>query len=173
MYHQTKILEGEILQFSTDLQAKILDAEQSRELSQLISAVRHAMHGSKNIKDIRSNLEAFSISNNTAVENFYRLIRELMSDFYSSVLALKSGEHDPVTLQELLDLKDRTLKWHDDIHQEIIQFIHLRKVVDTEGSSMLNVNREMLNSNRALIAALANYHLDSAQPDAGIAELID
>jgi phosphate:Na+ symporter len=157
-YYESKLLEGEILLFATDLQLLSLDAEESNHLQHLLAAVRQAMHSSKSIKDIQANLADFSLSNNSAIEQFSSSIQKLMNNFYQGLFIIKSDENDAVITDELLELDKNAHAWHDELHQQILQAIHKREIIETQGSSMLNVNREILNSNLAVIAALNNYH---------------
>lgn len=147
--------------FATDLQLLSLESRESTQLGQLLTAVREAMHSSKSIKDTQSDLNDFSLSNKMAIDQFSQSIREVMTEFYPALYLLKSHTQDPVLPDELTDLSKKAQAQHDELHQEIIQSIHKREIVETEGPSMLNVNREILNSNLALLIALRNYHQKS------------
>jgi len=50
-------------------------------------------------------------------------------------------------------------KRHNNVHEKIFKDIQLGHFSQSRISSVLNVNREILISNRALIVALAYYHL--------------
>ncbi len=49
--------------------------------------------------------------------------------------------------------------WHEQLHREIYSDIHGGQLADSEISTLLNVNREMSNSNMALVMALQDFSL--------------
>ena len=55
---------------------------------------------------------------------------------------------------------------HDQIHNEIYNDVHRGRIGAGEISTLLNVNRGMLNANIALLTALAEFHLEPAAADA-------
>ena len=159
-YKENKALEGEILIFSTDLQHLSLDVNESSELGLLLSSIREALHSSKNIKDVQANLNDFILSNKIACSQFSNAINTLMSKYYSQVFMLKANNNDLITIDELQEFSTMVRTMHTELHNKIIQDIHERRIVETEGSSMLNVNHELLNSNLALINSL-NFYVQS------------
>ena len=156
-YDNSKLLEGEILTFATDLQLLSLNPEESTQLNQLLSAIRYAMHSSKYIKDIQANLVNFSLSNKNSIKSYSQAVNKMMTDFYSQLYLLKNNETESELTKKLTDLSSNIHLWHDQLHKNILEAIQKRAIVETEGSSLLNVNREILNSNLSLITALSNY----------------
>ncbi len=102
LYHASKLLEGEILLFATDLQAQSLEAYESVELNKLLDVIRNALHASKNIKDIEEDLMNFELSRKTAIKDFTQKLHELMNNFYSALYRLKANKDDKVLPEELL-----------------------------------------------------------------------
>jgi len=159
MYDGTKRLEGEILSFAARLQSEPLSGEQSRRLSQLLSSVREAVHSTKQLKDIRHNLTSFEAADGTRLADYLEHFRSVMSSFNVELYALRRGETARIRPEDVIELTQQVHDRHDQLHSEIYADVRAHKVPEGDTSSLLNVNRELLNSNLSLIAALADYHL--------------
>lgn len=160
MYDRTKRLEGEILRFATRLQGQPLDEAESRRLSQLLSAVRQAVHSTKQLKDIQHNLQAFEDSPGSRVNAHLDHFRSVMGSFTSELYSLRRPGQSHPAPEDIVELLQNVRERHDQMHVEIYGDIASGAVPEAETSSLLNVNREILNSNLSLLSALADYHLD-------------
>ena len=165
-YALTKRLEGEILEFTTRLQAESLDAEASERLVRLQSMIREAVHSAKSIKDIRHNLDEFYSSGNTTLNDYLDHFRGVMMSFNSELFALRHDDGEVVSFENLVELVQSVRRRHDELHAEIYSGIRTGKIRQNEVSSLLNVNREILNASLALVNALSFYYLDTARADA-------
>ncbi len=163
MYDGTKRLEGEILTFAARLQSEPLTEEQSRRLSQLLSAVRAAVHSTKQLKDIRHNLEQFADADGTRMAAYLEHFRSVLSSFTGELFALRHDQQDGVNPEDIVELIQQVHEWHEQLHREIYADVSKRAVPEAETSSLLNVNREVLNSNLSLLSALTDYHLEPEQ----------
>lgn len=166
LYRRTKRLEGEILAFAVRLQARPLEQEESSRLNQLLSAVRFAVHSAKSLRDIRHNLVEFEDSPRIEVNAFLEHLRSVMTSFYSELFALPGAGESVTLFQDFAELLKHVHSWHDRLHSEVILDISRNQIDEAEISSLLNANRELLNSNVALIMAIKDYHLDAAQSEA-------
>ena len=88
-----------------------------------------------------------------------------MISFYSDLHRIGASEA-PAIFRDFAELIGRTHEWHERLHREVVTDIGADKVGEHEISSLLNVNRELLNSNLALVVALQEYHLDPAVSEA-------
>ncbi|HSG64013.1 MAG TPA: hypothetical protein VLD39_03400, partial [Gammaproteobacteria bacterium] len=165
MYVKTKRLEGEIIGFATRLQAQPLDERDSVRLTQLLSAVREAVHSSKLLKDIRHNLEEFSISINESLQQYLDHFRSVMTSFYDDLFRLQHADQHTIAVEDLVETIQEVRRRHDQMHREIYASINEERLRETEISSLLNVNRETLSSNLALLTALRDFHLEPAQAE--------
>ena len=165
LYRQTKRLEGEILAFSVRVQSQALETDQASRLTQLLSAARHAVHSAKSLRDVRHDLIDFEDSPQHDVNRFSEHFRSVMTAFYGRVFTLRSNEQAPL-LEGLSDLLRQIHEWHDHLHKEVYAGIQADRIDESEISSILNVNRELLNSNLALVMALADFHLTPDRSDA-------
>lgn len=166
LYRGSKRLEGEILAFAVKLQARPLEQEESTDLNRLLSAVRFAVHSAKSLRDIRHNLEEFEDSPRTEVNAFREHVRSVMTGFYADLYRLPCSSGKETLFRDFSELLKRVHIWHDQLYREVILDISRNQIDEAEISSLLNVNRELLNSNIALIMAIKDFHLDAAQSEA-------
>ena len=165
-YRAIKKLEGEILDFAVRLEATPLSAEESIRLNQLLVAVREATHSAKSIKDITHNLAEFRSTASGAEIEYRKMFRADMERFFLDLFSMKEAEDDEVQLEELVEAMSLLESRHDKVHEQIYRDIQQGSLTESRISSMLNVNREILISGRALLIAMACYHLDSKQAQA-------
>jgi len=164
-YRGTKKLEGELLSFAIKVQAEPMDPAQSRRLGQLMSAMRHAVHSAKSLRDVRHDLQEFEDSPKRQLNTYVEHFRSAMNSFYADLYRFGASSA-PAIFRDFAELIGRTHEWHGRLHQEVVADISAGRIGEHEISSLLNVNRELLNSNLALIAALQEYHLDPAASEA-------
>ena len=92
--------------------------------------------------------------------------RTMLGTFDRELHALRSrGGLSLVTVEDLVDLTAGVRKRHDELHGLIFADISTGAVGQDEVSSLLNVNREILNSCLSMIDALSDYCLEPAQAD--------
>ena len=163
LYQATKQLEGELVEFTTRLQAEQLTAEQSERLGQLLGAAREAMHSAKAIKNIRHNLRDFAWSGNTIIDDYSAQFRQSTKDFLAELFKLRVDEKTAISFEDLVPLLSVIDERHETLHREVYADVRGKKIQQTDVSSLLNVNRELFLSNRSLIFALGYYYLDKQQ----------
>ncbi|NNF51743.1 MAG: Na/Pi cotransporter family protein [Gammaproteobacteria bacterium] len=166
LYRSSKRLEGEIVAFAVRLQARPLEHKESARLNQLLSAVRFAVHSAKSLRDIRHNLMEFEDSPQAQLNAFLEHLRSVMTSFYAELYSVPYQGGTDTLFRDFAELLERVHAWHDQLHREIIHDISKDRVDEAEISSLLNVNRELLNSNISLIMAIKDYHLEAAQSEA-------
>jgi len=166
LYARTKKLEGEILGFGVRLQGEPMAPDQSERLGQLLSAIREAIQSSKFLKDIRHNLADFRDADRAITSDYIDHFRSVMTSFYSAVFSLRGIGSESVSFEDLAELIQDVRVWHERLHAEIYADVSSGAVSQSEISSLLNVNREILNSNLALLRSLADYCLEPAQAQA-------
>jgi phosphate:Na+ symporter len=164
-YQSIKRLEGEILDFAIRLQATPLQPQESTRLGQLLFAVREATHSAKSIKDIAHNLAEFRVSSKETELGYRRNFRADMQSFFADLFSLRETNESTVQFDELAEVVNEFEKRHDQVHEKIYRDIQRGSFSESRISSALNVNREILISNRALIVALAYYHLGEQQAE--------
>ena len=161
-YRTVKNLEGEILEFAIGLQSSVLQPAESARLSMLLNAVREATHAAKSIKDIAHNLADFRDSGDAADDAYRQAFRADVTMLFADLFDLRDAD-DTVDFDDLVEVLGRLQHRHDKVHQQIYRDVRDGRVRDTGVSSVLNVNREILVAGRALINAVAYYHLPEQQ----------
>jgi len=165
LYRATKTLEGELVSFTIKLQAGRLDVDESARLGQLLSAAREAIHSAKSIKNIRHNLLDLGQPGSTINDEYGAAFRESGAGFLHDLYRLRGPHDDKVEFEELAAMLKSVQSRHDALHDAIYAGVRSNRISQTEVSSLLNVNREILMSFRALIFSLGNYFLDASSAD--------
>ena len=165
LYRRTKRLEGEILAFATRLQGEPLSSDESQRLQQLLSAIRCGVQSSKHLKDIHHNLDEFRNSPESSVNSYLQHVHSVMTTLYGELFTLRGTEGDAPLAEDLAEIIREAHARHDQLHQDIFSDIRAARVSDHVVSSLLNVNRELLNSNLALLTALAHFYLSEDQAE--------
>jgi len=162
-YQITKRLEGEILAFTVEVQSSPLDTVHSARIDQCQRAIREAVHAAKSIKDIEADMRGFEAASAPALVAYGQRFRDVMTEFYLALFALRRSDEDALLPESIVDLSQIVHRGHDEIHRTI--YADIRKGLLDEGdiSSLLNVNRELLASCRSLISAIAAFALPPEQ----------
>ncbi|MBT8140063.1 MAG: Na/Pi symporter [Gammaproteobacteria bacterium] len=164
LYRRTKRLEGEILAFTVAVQQHELKERELLRLNQLLVVIRNAVHAAKSLRDIRHNLVEFELSPGREINAFRDDVRNVMTEFYGELFSLPAAPR--ASFADFAELVEKIRYWHDQLHADILRDIASSDVGDEHASSLLNVNREVLNSNLAIVMAVKEYHLGPAESEA-------
>lgn len=115
MYDRTKRLEGEILRFATRLQRQPLEEAESRRLSQLLAAVRDSVHSTKQLKDIRHNLQAFEESSGPRINAYLDHFRSVMGSFTSELYSLRRAGQPHPAPEDIVEIIQGVHERHDEM----------------------------------------------------------
>ncbi len=167
-YAASKRLEGALITFATDAQAAPLEKSESDLITRCQFAAREAVHSSKSLKDVRGDLRAFALSHRPILNGYDSRFREIMEDFYTRLFQLRRA---PTTdqagggpeLEDLIVLNQLAHQRHKELHASIYEDVRADRLNEEEISSLLNANRELFNSNRALLSAIATITLPLEQ----------
>lgn len=161
-YEDVKRAEGEMLAFYFKLREEELDATESRRLDQLIACIRNAMYAAKGLKDIRHNRKDFRNSADDVKFDHYKRDQLQLINFYKQINAILHAENASQydLLVELLhvnqnDYDSRMKAIYHDGGKEVLQ--------EADISTLLNVNREMYSSGKAMTFCLKDFLLNSEQ----------
>jgi phosphate:Na+ symporter len=169
-YHLIKHIESELLAFAMDLQAEPLTPTQVKQLTRLGAEARAIVYSSKNLKDIRHNLQSMRDSPLPVVAALYQLHREYIRDFYGQYLCLApvdanvSGatpgatkDADPDSDMEhsvdpsLLELLADNERHFQAANTRVREIAAHDQVTGSELSDMLNANREIHHAIKSLL----------------------
>jgi len=164
-YNLIKQAEGEILSFYAKMAGEEVKKEDFVHLNQLIASVRNAMHSAKEMKDINQDRKEFSNSVNKQKYGSYELFRSQLSDFYSKLNAIFLIENKASCSSKLLALLEEIKINHDEILNSSYKTAGKEVMKEVDMSTLLNVNRELYSSCKAIIFALKDYLLDTASAE--------
>jgi phosphate:Na+ symporter len=164
-YQQLKRLEGEIIEYAIHIQRSGLEPALSQRLGQLLQAVRDAVLSAKAVKDVREDLVTLRHRGDDAAPHPSDTLHTHTAEFYRRVDRLDPGSESSLLVEELSRL-GRDLREH---HKEVLEALY-RNAVETgldqeELSSLLNLNRALRRSGRALLRALTTFLMPRAQAE--------
>ncbi|MDH3640662.1 MAG: Na/Pi symporter [Gammaproteobacteria bacterium] len=169
-YDASKRLEGEIITFSTDAQIAALDKDESDMITRCQFTVREAIQASKSLKDVHADLLTFAYSHRPVLNDYASHARDIMEEIYGQIFKLRHGaqqgeaaERGYPKLEDIIVLNQLAHLRHDEMHASIYDDVRAGRLDKGSISSLLNVNRELFNSNRSLLAAIATATLPPDQ----------
>lgn len=157
-YRIIKRLEGEILSFSLDIQKEQLAVPQATVLTELLAAVRQSVRSAKALKDVQHNLDEYAESPKELLNGYVEDFRAGQFAFYEQIFDLCTDASSGPIPQDFPRLTELFHESHDRLHAKLYTDIQQRRLQDDEISSLLNVNREVRNSNEAIVHAVETYY---------------
>jgi phosphate:Na+ symporter len=158
-YDELKQLEGEIVNYYMKIQNEKIDDDDSLTLNKLILSSRSAMHSAKDIKDISHNIKEFEASGNDVKVALYRLLKGNVNDFYLTLHNFMLQDLKATRFERLIELKELNRKNYNRFLNETFTRVRDGFINELEVSTLLNVNREVYNSNKSLLKAIKEIAL--------------
>ncbi|MFV8373151.1 Na/Pi cotransporter family protein [Flavobacterium sp. LB2P74] len=160
-YEFLKQLQGELQAFYLKLRVK-LNSDENSELNQLISAVRSSMHAVKSIKDIGSNITNLSSSSKEIKYQFFLHHKKETQKLYMKLNTflntdIKSG------FEALKTQFDTIQKNYTSALNTFYIEAQLEPIEDIDITTVINFNRELFTSNKAMLMAVKDILLDEKQ----------
>ena len=132
-------------------------------INQLMASVRNAMYAAKGIKDIRDDKNDLRESALDIKYMHYELTQSQLRIFYERIDILLTQKDESKCFQQLVYL----MKYIVDAYQERMADIYKesksRNIEMSDISTLLNMNREVYSSCKALIFSLRDFVLSAAQ----------
>jgi phosphate:Na+ symporter len=154
-YNALKNYEDEIATFYIKLQQSSLDETEVSRVNNLISAIRNSTLASKNMKDIKHNLDEISGSPQDDMFEFYQTIRDHQKKFYDEITALVTRQ-TYCSPEDVVRLKDMLKSYYQHESENVYKHFAARKHREIVVPNLLNMIREITDSNEALLRSL-NY----------------
>jgi phosphate:Na+ symporter len=162
-YEFMKQLQGEIQSFYLDLRTK-LEGEQQAELNQLISAVRSSMHSVKSVKDIGTNITNLRNSSKDIKYNFFIHHKKETENLYLELNAflIQDKKASFEELQQLFDsIQNNYSTALNNFYAEAVN----APIEKIDITTVINFNRELFTSNKAMLMAVKEIILDEKQAE--------
>lgn len=157
MYGHIKQLEGEVLEFTMQLQSQELEASDSSRLTHLLGTVRNAVRSAKCIKDVQHNLEDFHQSTSKPIIGYLDETHSKVAKLYEQLLHLLQYPQKKLYPEDMSILMVSAKELHDHFLKKFYRSATKRQLTEIELSTLLNVNRELYSSNKSLIQAVTEY----------------
>jgi phosphate:Na+ symporter len=154
-YHRLKMLQGEILEYVTEIPKDEMTKAELDQVGRLINITRHILRSAKNLKDIRHNLDEFESSANDNLFSLFSNVRTGVLDFYKE-FRLLIKEPDKVNAEKVDALATRNRRQYEEAIAGMLVLLKEKKISELDSSSLLNVYHEVYASEKALIRALAD-----------------
>lgn len=165
MYEELKQLHGEIMAFYSGMRQQELRGNEAGLAEQLAGSVRNAMYSAKCMKDISHNVEELSGSGNDFKYKWFLHTREKLGEFYHYSVSLL-GEHNNEAEKKIEAGMNEIRKYYDTFLDTIYKDGARGKVNEMELSTLVNVNREIFSSCKALLLSLQDLIRETTAPAA-------
>ena len=160
-YDFLKQLQGELQLFYLQLRPK-LQTEQYSELNQLISSVRSGMHAVKSIKDIGTNISNLSHSSKDIKYNFFIHHKKEINLLYSELNDYVTAQK-PVTFENLQTQFNTIQNNYTSALNTFYSEAQNTAIEDIDITTIINFNRELFTSNKAMLMAIKDFILKEKQ----------
>jgi phosphate:Na+ symporter len=158
-----KQLQGELQVFYLELRTKI-DDDQVADLNQLISAVRSSMHSVKSMTDIETNISNLKRSSKDIKYEFFLLNKKITDDLYHTLNILLTKEKNASfgKLHTVFnDIQDNYSAALNSFYKEA----QISAIEDLDYTTVINFNRELFTSNKAMLMAVKDFLLEEKQAE--------
>ena len=160
-YEFLKQLQGELQAFYLKLRVK-LNSEENSELNQFISAVRSSMHAVKSIKDIGGNITNLSSSSKEIKYQFFLHHKKETQELYLRLNTFLNADNT-LGFEELKALFETIQKNYTSALNSFYSEAQLAPIEDIDITTVINFNRELFTSNKAMLMAVKDILLEEKQ----------
>ncbi len=162
-YDFMKQLQGELQSFYLELRTKLQNGQDS-ELNQLNSSIRSAMYSIKCLNDIKSNVNNLQQSSKTLKFNFFLNKKAETTKIYTQLSdVLKNKKNN--NFKSLEFIYKSIEKNYTDTLNEFYKAASLTPIEDLEITTIINLNRELFTSNKAMLMAIKDFIFDEKQAE--------
>ena len=162
-YEFLKQLQGELQAFYVALRTK-LEGEKQAELNQLISAVRSSMHSVKSVKDIGTNITNLRHSSKEIKYNFFIHHKKETENLYLQLNAFLCDDKK-ASFEELQNIFDSIQNNYSTALNDFYSQAQQAPIENLDITTIINFNRELFTSNKAMLMAVKEMVLDEKQAE--------
>lgn len=160
-YEFLKQLQGELQAFYLKLRPK-LNSEENSELNQLISAARSAMHAVKSMNDIETNIANLSSSSKDIKYELFLNHKKETLELYTTLNAFLNTK-EKLGFEALKTQFETIQKNYTSSLNIFYNQAQLAPIEEIDITSVINFNRELFTSNKALLMAVKDLLLDEKE----------
>jgi phosphate:Na+ symporter len=159
-----KDLQGEIQLYYLGIRKSGLSDELVQPLEHLMASVRSAMHSVKSVHDISENIQNLYQSSKEIKYRSYREIRQKMKTTYVDFHGMLLDE-DGARLDRVVSLYEKIQHDYSGMLNEIYDEASLSGISNSDFTTLMNFNRELFSSHRAMVFAFTEFFLEPAEAD--------
>jgi phosphate:Na+ symporter len=152
MYEKLKASEGQLLEASLQWKNNPRSPEEVTMVDDSIDALRQTIHAAKSIKDIHHNMDELRESANDVLHEYFHQIGTNWKGFKRELMLVEKTT-------DLEKLREQALNHSNLVMEQIHEDIRQDRIKEIEASSLLNVNREILSSKKAILKAWGFLYL--------------
>lgn len=160
-YNLIKQAEGEILSFYSKMAGEEITKENLIKLNQLMATVRNAMYSAKGIKDIEHDKKDLRNSAIDVKYEQYQFLASQLQTFYAKLTDVLNSKEKSSCFDELVRLMEHIRKDYDTRMNIIYRQSKGSALKEVDISTLLNVNREVYSSCKAIILSVKDYLLNA------------
>jgi len=161
-YDHLKRLYGEIHSYYILINKEALNDDEKERLYQVISSVRNTMFAAKSMKDSMSDINQFKNSSNDVNYRMYLQTRESVRGFCNQITDVLNTRDATSHFEEIVRIYNDLQKGYTEKLSELYKAKDAR-LSEVEISTLINFNRELHSTYKALIWAVKDYLLDKKQ----------
>jgi phosphate:Na+ symporter len=158
-----KLLHGEIHSYYITINKELLDVKELERAEQIISTVRNCMFSAKSVNDSLSDIDQLKNSSSTVKFEVYqttqREIEELNNMF---VDCLVRTSHEAL-FEDIVKLYNRVQQGYNAGLNKLYLQKANHELTEVDISTLINFNRELFTSYKAMVWALKDYLLETDQ----------
>ena len=158
-YANAKLLHGEIIEFYAKLMKAKLEQDEAKALERMIYASRNIMNSMKNVKGLKHDMEEFDSSENTHLNQQYRLFRRRLIGLYHSINSFFEQKEEQEKYRSLLRAIINIEQQDAQFLKTVMDLAAASDINELEISSLLMANRLFSQACRLQIFALKDLLL--------------
>jgi len=164
-YDFIKQLHGRLHTYYIELQNASSDKQETIKLDQLISAVRNSIYAAKSMKDGWQDAEMLRNSSNDSKYDFYLQTCKKVEDFHTKVAHVIQQQTSSGYFEELVSLFKEVQDGYTQTLNGLYRQDFMKKLSDMEISLLINFNRQIYTSFKAMVLAVKDYFLNEKEAD--------
>lgn len=152
-YFYLKEYETEIVSFHIQLQQHPLNAEEVNTINHVVASVRNATLSTKDLKDVKHNIDELKNSVADNLYGFYKKIRK-NQDKFNKELSLLLENMDAIGFPDIEQLNDFQKELHEEEIESLYELLQRQGELEINSSTLFNLTREINNSNESMIRSM-------------------
>lgn len=162
-YEYLKQIHGEMHAYSIRFNKASLNADEHELLDRINSSIRNSMFAAKSIKDSHQDIDQFKNSSNDVKYQLYVHRSEELKKFYERLAALLLKPEGYNAFEDMVAIYNAVQVAYTEELNNLYKEGMDANLSDVEISTLINFNREIYNSYKAIVWATKDYLLDKDQ----------